>query len=179
MLKAYAGGELVGTGAAEHDELRLVHRGFRQRDGIFCCRNASDGSGTHALAFHDGGVEVVFAVGGEDSALAGVEERIVLEDVQAGFDSVDCGAIGCEDLGGGVNGVVETGVIGGVALGRHGGALYHARSAMHDHGPLACGRVSDERGGLLRDGEGHRSETECQCKRVLQYSVHGFLVRRV
>ena len=37
LLKAYAGGELVGTCAAEHDELRLVHHGFRQRDGIFCC----------------------------------------------------------------------------------------------------------------------------------------------
>ena len=42
LLKAYAGGELVGTGAAEHDELRFVHHSLGQRDGIFCCCDASD-----------------------------------------------------------------------------------------------------------------------------------------
>ena len=52
VMSAYAASGLpldrmmVGTGAAEHDELGLVHHGFRQRDGVFCCRNASDGSGT-------------------------------------------------------------------------------------------------------------------------------------
>ncbi len=90
LLEADAGGELVGTGAAEHHELRLLHDGFGEGDGILGPRDAGDGSGFHGLAVHDGGVELVLAVGGEDGAFAGVEERIVLEHVEAGFDGVHC-----------------------------------------------------------------------------------------
>jgi hypothetical protein len=33
---------------------------------------------------------------------------------------------------------------------------------MHNDSPLSGGRLGNERCWLLRDGEGHRSETECQ-----------------
>ena len=61
----------------------------RAGDGMTCAREPRDRAGLERGAIHDGGVEFVLAVGGEDGALAGVEERIVFEDLDGGLDGVE------------------------------------------------------------------------------------------
>ena len=137
--------KLVGAGADQHHVRALLHDGLRERDGVLRTRNSGDRARHHRLAIHDGGVEFVLAVGREDGTFPGVEERIVLELLQCGFDCVDCRAVGIEHLCRGAHSFIQACAIRFIALRRHRAALNHACSAVQHDSPLARGRLGDER----------------------------------
>ena len=66
--------------------------------GFICCY----GSGFEGGSVHDGGVEFVMASGGEDGTLAGVEEGVVFEQADGGFDGVEGRGSMAEFVGAGV-----------------------------------------------------------------------------
>jgi hypothetical protein len=123
--------------------------------------DAGHGAGLERLAVHDGGVHLVLALGREDRAAAGVEERIVLEHMHGGLDGVHGRATRVQHLGSGLGRLVEPGAIGGIGLRSELGAVNHPRPAMHHQRPRVR-RRRRRRGrfcvfGLL----GQRGNTHC------------------
>ena len=57
--------------------------------GIASARYARHRAGLARCAIHDRGVELVAAVGGEHRTASGVEQRIVLEHADRGFDGIE------------------------------------------------------------------------------------------
>jgi hypothetical protein len=144
-----AGGEGVGSGADEHDVGRALHDGAGERDGMAGALDVGNGSGAEGEAVHDGGVELIGAVGGKDGAASGVEERIVLKKLDGGLDGIERGAAFVEHGGGGGESFADSGAVGGFGLGGHAGALHDSRAAVEDDGPL------------VRRGHGRGTLTEC------------------
>ena len=130
LLEADVSGEGVCSGADHHYVFRFVHDGAGEGDGMAGVLDVGDGSGLHGGSVHDGGVHLIGAVGGEDGAASGVEERIVFEDFDGGLDGVGGGASFIEDGSGGGDGFIESGAVLALGFGRHGRALDDACSAV-------------------------------------------------
>ncbi len=167
LFEVDGSGELVGAGGDEHDVRALEHDGAGELDGVAGGGDAGDGSGLEGGAVHDGGVELVFAVGGEDGSAAGVEERVVFEDGEGDADGVDGGAVPVENRGGGVDGGGEAGAVGDLGFGFHGGAFDDAGAAVEDDGPLVRGGLGGEFGGLGEGGEGAEEHEDGEEPEVL------------
>ncbi len=101
LFEVNAGGECIGAAADEHDVWRLFHDGAGERDGMAGALHIGNRAGSHRLAVHDRGVELVGAIGGKDSAAAGIEERIVFEEFDGCFDGIERRATFIEHSGGG------------------------------------------------------------------------------
>ena len=78
-LDAHGCGELFRAVAHEQDVRRVLHDATGEGDGVLDGLHAGDRAAAEGGAVHDGGVELVRAVVGEDRALAGVEERVFFE----------------------------------------------------------------------------------------------------
>src|SRR5207302_10332339 len=63
----------------------FLHDALRERDGMTDARDAGDRPVRETVAFHDGGVHLDGAVGGEHRAPAGIEARVVLERAHGRF----------------------------------------------------------------------------------------------
>ena len=103
--------EGVGAFANEEDVRRLFHHRARQADGMPRARDVGHGAGFERGAIHDGCVHLVAAVGGEDGSLAGVEERIVFENVDCRLDRIERRATPVEHFGACFNSLRERGDI--------------------------------------------------------------------
>jgi hypothetical protein len=104
-------GKVIGAGADQHDVRRLLHYGARERDGIARALHVGNRTGSHGLAIHDRGIELIGAIRGEDRAAARVEERIIFEQLDGGFDGVERRASLIENVGSGVKCLLEAGAV--------------------------------------------------------------------
>jgi hypothetical protein len=88
-LDAVRAGEIFSAFGDEHHMRALFEDGARSLDGIFDVAEAGDGAGAESGGVHDDGVAFDVAVEGEMGAEAGVEDGIVFEDDDGGFDGVE------------------------------------------------------------------------------------------
>jgi len=116
-LEPVVAGEFLGATVGEQDVRRLFHHGAGGADGVLHRGHAADRAGLQRAAVHDRGVEFVFALGGEDRALAGVEHRRVLHDDDRCLDGVERAATALEDRVPGAERLLERGVVQPLALG--------------------------------------------------------------
>jgi hypothetical protein len=89
LLHAHGGAEPVGADTGEQHVAGLGHDEPSEADRVFDGAYARDGAGGSLTAVHDGGVELVLALGVHHGALAGVEARVVLHDADDGLDHVE------------------------------------------------------------------------------------------
>jgi hypothetical protein len=89
--------ELFGALGDEHHMRTFFKDGARSLDGIFDAAKTGDGTGAKCGGVHDDGVAFDVAIEIEMGAIAGVEDRIVFEDGNRGFDGVECVAAVAED----------------------------------------------------------------------------------
>jgi hypothetical protein len=111
---------------------RFQHDVAREVDWVLDVMDTGHGAGGLGAAVHDGGVELADAIGVEHGALAGVEERGVLHDVDGGRDGLQRRTATLEHRVAGVECLREAGAILGLALGSHGAAGDDAGSAVND-----------------------------------------------
>jgi hypothetical protein len=76
----------------------LLHHHPGERDGVLDRLQARHRAAGEIAAVHDGGVELMGALVGEDRALAGVEQRIVLQEADHLLHRVQAGAAAREHL---------------------------------------------------------------------------------
>jgi hypothetical protein len=89
LLQAHLGRKAVGARANQHHIRRLLHHRARQADGVARAGDAGHRSCLQGCAIHDRRVQLVLALGGEDRAAPCVEEWIVFENPNRGFDGVE------------------------------------------------------------------------------------------
>ncbi len=100
----------------------------------------------HRLAIHDRRIELVGAIRRKDRAAAGVEERIIFEELDGGFDRIERRATLIEHAGSGSERLLDSGAIVSLGFGGHRGADNDSGAAVKHQGPLVlCG--SGLRGG--------------------------------
>ena len=148
LLQALFPREGVGAVARQHHVRGLLHHGAREAHRIPRARDAGDRAGAARAAVHDRGVELVAALGAEHRALAGIEQRIVLEHTHRGFHRIEAGPAGLEHARAGGQRRIEAGAVGGFLFGCEVLALHDAGAAMHGQGPFPArvhrrGRYSD------------------------------------
>jgi hypothetical protein len=85
-------GKLLGTGADEVDMLALFEDEARGLDGVTEALDASHAASFHAAAIHKQRVKLDTAIGGEETASAGVEAGVVFKDGYGCFNGVEGGA---------------------------------------------------------------------------------------
>ena len=141
--------------AGEQDVGRVVHDGAGSQDGVAGPADAGHGAGAQRGAVHDGRVHLVHAGRGEDGAVAGVEQRVVLQRHDAGGDRVQRRAAGRQDAVAGQQGGSQALVVGlgvgqaqvlgadgaGAAVQREGGR-HQAATAWWDSPAWAAARIS-------------------------------------
>ena len=88
LFQTGLGGEGVGAGTDQHDVRRLFHHGAGGGDRVAGGGQPGHGAGGQVRPVHDGGVQLVAAGRGEDGAPPGVEQGIVLHDLNGGLDGV-------------------------------------------------------------------------------------------
>ena len=103
--------------------------------------NAGHGTGGLGAAVHDRGVELAEAVGVEDGAFAGVEERRVLHHVDGGRDRIQRRAAFFQDNVTGVQRLGQPGAIVSLARRTQGGSLNHSGTAVNDKAVGAIGSL--------------------------------------
>ncbi len=123
------------------------------------------GSGAQGFAVHDGGVELVGAICGEDRAPTGVEERIVLKKLDGRLNRIQRGAAAIKNLGRCGQSLVYSSAIASLSLGSHAVALNDSRAAVQNDGPLGAldGLAERGSGGRCRSGATSRRGALCQC----------------
>ena len=176
LLQPDRGGEGVGAGADQHDVGRPLHHRAGGGDGMAGGGQAGDGPGGQVRSVHDGGVQLVTAGRGEDRPAPGVEQGIVLHDLNGGLDRIQRRAAAFQHGRPGVQRALQRRAIGRVLLGRQAGPLDHARPAVDRQGPARRGVLGLGRGktqckecNQSRTGDTHREtppriRTECnQC----------------
>jgi hypothetical protein len=84
--------EALGAFAGEHHVRAALIDGAGGTNGIADSADRGDGSGAKRTSVHDDGVAFDVAVEIEMRAIAGVEDRILFEDDDGGFDGVESGA---------------------------------------------------------------------------------------
>ena len=124
-----------------------LHDAARKADRILDGGDAGHRAALQRRAVHDGGIEFVSALGGEDRAAAGVELVIILEQHHDRFDGVERAAAGIEHLDAERQRAGQRVGVLADALGRC-GLVDHSRAAVEDDGPL--GRVRIGGGGVAR-----------------------------
>jgi len=82
-------GEVFGAFGDEHHVGAFFEDGAGGLDGIFGAAQTRDGAGAERGGVHDDGVTFDVAVEGEMGAEAGIEDGIVFEDDDGGFDGVE------------------------------------------------------------------------------------------
>src|ERR1700722_8080785 len=141
LLQAVARAEGFGAGANHHHVRRLLHHRACQAYGMTCVGDAGHRAGFEIGAVHDGRVQFVLSFRGEDRAMAGVEERIVFENIQHCLNRIESRAAAVQHLCARFSGRGEAGAIGRVALGAECHPLNDSRAAMHHDGPFVGGRL--------------------------------------
>jgi hypothetical protein len=86
---ALGAGEVFGAFGNEHHVRTFFEDRAGGLDGIFDAAEAGDRAGAERGGFHDDGVAFDVAVEGEMGAVAGVEDGVVFEDDNGGFDGVE------------------------------------------------------------------------------------------
>jgi hypothetical protein len=149
-LQALLERELLGPGAREHHVWRSLHDQPRELDRAAHVPHAGDGAGPEVAPVHHRGVELVQAVGCDDCAAPGVEQRFILQHLHCGHRGVERIAAGVEDRESRAQGALEAGAIGALVLRgqvggreRSGAAVngysVHRRSAYHPRTPGRAG----------------------------------------
>ena len=123
--------ELLRAFAREQHVRRALHDHARKLDRVLDVPHARDGAGFLRRAVHDGGVELVDAGVVEHRALAGVEERRVLQDLHRRDHGVEARAAFLEHGIAGVERALEVGAVGALVFGGHRGAADHAGAAVN------------------------------------------------
>ena len=131
---AVGGGELLGAGTDEIDVGTLFEDEARGPDGVAEALDTGHSAGFHAAAVHEECIELDTAVGGEETAPASVERRIVFEDDDGGFNGVEGGSAAGENGVTGLEGVAHAGLVSGCVGGRNGPC-----AAMDEEGWDVCG----------------------------------------
>ena len=135
--------EAFGAFGDEH-HVRAIFQNFAgEADGIANALQRGDRAGAERGAVHDDGVAFDAAVEIQMRAEAGVENRIVFEDDDGGFDGVESRATGWEDRPAGVRARVATGLAGwdGV-IGNVPGATVNDERRFHRQGEWQRGSLS-------------------------------------
>ena len=83
------GGEMFGAFGDEHHVRAFFEDRAGGLNGIFHAAQTGDGAGAKRGGVHDDGVAFDVAVEGEMGTEAGVEDRVVFEDDNGGFDGVE------------------------------------------------------------------------------------------
>ena len=112
-------GKVIGAGADQHDVGRLLHDRAGERDGMARALHIGNRAGPHRLAIHDCGIELVGAIRRENRATTGVEERIIFEELDGGFDSIERRATFIEHVGSGGERLLDTGAVVSLGFGGH------------------------------------------------------------
>ena len=86
---AMGAGKLFGAFGDEHHVGAFFEDGAGSLNGIFDTAQTRDGAGAERGGVHDDGVTFDVAVEGEMGAEAGIEDGIVFEDDDGGFDGVE------------------------------------------------------------------------------------------
>ena len=145
--------ELLGAGAHQQHMPRLLHHPPRELDRIPHVPHGSDRAGAHLPAVHDRRVELGRAVAGQRRAVAGVEARIVLEQVDRRGDRIQCAAAALEQRKARVEGRLEAGAVAPLVLGRE------LRSRRGSGAAVDRERVPGRARGIL---SGHRGTWRCR-----------------
>jgi len=82
-------GEVFGAFGDEHHVRAFFEDSAGSLDGIFDAAEARDGAGAEGGGVHDDGVTFDVAIEGEMGAEAGIEDGIVFEDDDGGFDGIE------------------------------------------------------------------------------------------
>ena len=141
-LVAELPGEHLGAVADQHDVRGALEHVARQGDGIADVLEPGDRARVERAPIHDRGIELADALGVHDRAVAGVEERRVLHDLDRGDDRVEAGAAALEDAVADGQRFAEFLAILGLEGGRQ-------LLAKNDAGPA----VDDEAEGGIRHGD--------------------------
>ncbi len=147
--------KLVGAFARQHDVWRLLHDRASEADGIASSGHPGHGAGLAGRPVHDRGVEFVAPVGREYRATAGVEQRIVLEHADRGFDGVEARTTAAKYRRSRVHGREQRRAIGDFLFRRQITALDDARAAMDGQRP-GLARVS----GMSRHEHGANTQQQ-------------------
>ena len=141
--------------AGEHHVDGLVHDVAGEVDRILDVVDAGNGARRQRTTVHDGGVQFADAVGVHDGALAGVEQRGILHDVDRRGDGLEGGAPFLQHGVTRVEGRGEFGPILRLECGRHLVADDHPGAAVDDE---AVFRGRDGVGGEDASGERQKKE---------------------
>src|SRR5579872_1951964 len=155
--EAFLERELFGPGADQQHVPRLLHDAAGEVDGISHVPYRSHGAGAHLPAVHDGSIELGRAVAGECRAMAGIEERVVLEDAHRRADRVETAAPALEDGKPRIEGGREPRAKTLLVLGRERRAWHRAGAAVNRDGVHA---------GCCRPSGGHRRTWRSRAARV-------------
>src|ERR1039458_8715738 len=117
-----------------------------ERDGMTLALPIGNRAGPHRLPIHDRRIELVGAIRRKNRATTGVEERIIFEELDGGFDSIERRATLIEHVGSGGERLLDSSAIVSLGFGGHRGARNDSGAAVKHQSPLVlCG--SGLRGG--------------------------------
>ena len=105
-------GEVFGTFGDEHHVGRFFEDSARGLDGIFDAAKTGNGAGAERGGVHDDGVAFDVAVECEMGAETGVEDGVVFEDDNSGFDGVERAAAVFENSPAGLESAETAGFAG-------------------------------------------------------------------
>ena len=128
-------GELLSAGADEVDVGAFFQHQPRGLDGVAKALDTGHTAGLHAAAVHQQGIELNAAIGGEETAAAGIEGGVVFEDSDGGFDGVEGRAAASEDPVAGLQRVAYACLVGSCRVGRDGPG-----ASVDEQNGSVCGR---------------------------------------
>jgi len=116
---------------------RLFHYRPRQADRVPRPLHIGHRPRPHRRPVHNRRVQLVRPIGGKHRTAPGVEERIILQQLDRRFHAVQRCAALVQNSGGRIQSFFDSGAIIGFRLRRHRAALDHPRPAMQHNRPLA------------------------------------------
>ena len=119
LFEMHVCGKVIGAGADQHDVGRLLHDRAGERDGMARALHIGNRAGPHRFAIHDRRIKLVGAIRCENRATAGVEQRIIFEQLDGAFDSIERRTTLIEHVGSGGERFLEAGPIVSLGFERH------------------------------------------------------------
>ena len=114
------GGKFFSAGADEIDVGALFQHQAGSQNGIANALDTRHAASFHSSAVHQESVELYTAVGGEEASAAGIEGRVIFENDDGCFDSVEGGTSAREDMEACFERGANSDLVGGRIGGRYG-----------------------------------------------------------
>ncbi len=159
--------EAFGTLGDEHHVRAVFQDGAGETDGVAHALQRGDGAGTECGAVHDDGVAFDAAIEIQVRAEAGIENRLVFEDDDGGFDGIERGAARAKHGPASGKGAMAAGFarVDGF-VGDIPGSAVNDERRIHPKNARTAARINNDASDKKIEQEEKRAENQKHCAKI-------------